>query len=235
MSANSHKRQKQVERRAAKRKAKHHHMARENAAGLPERLLKAAAAPILHCWVSGDLQGKGMGSVCVSRQLALGSVAFAIFLVDRYCLGVKDAWVGITSRSDYDDRIVGKIRSRSKVIEMSPAAARKLVEGAAAYARGLGIAPHADYQRAKLMFGSIDPAECTEEFEFGKDGKPFFFAGPFDDSRGCHQILRTLERSRGKGGYDFTVPFDPRTGEIGAELEGGNFDEDEGFDDDGID
>src|SRR5205807_7457937 len=88
-----------------------------------------------------------------------------------------------------------------------PSAARKLVEGAVEYALALGFHPHADYAKARHIFGDIDPAECTEEFEFGKDGKPFFVAGPYDTPNRCRLILNTLERSCGAGGYDYMMPI----------------------------
>lgn len=116
----------------------------------------------------------------LSRQLSDGTIAFAVFLVDRYCLGVKDVMADILSRYEYDTQIAHKMRSEFTSKEVSPAAARKLVEAAIEYARGLGLSPHPDYQRAKLIFGAINPAECTEQFEFGKDGKPLFIAGPHD-------------------------------------------------------
>ena len=37
--------------------------------------------------------------------------------------------------------------------------------------RGLGLPPHPDYHKAKRIFGSIDTAECKDEFEFGENGQ----------------------------------------------------------------
>src|SRR5437016_6170830 len=110
MSIDPRKKQKQQERRAAKRKAKQHHLTREKHAGLPERLSAAAEYPILHCWATTDVWTKGLGWVCLSRVLPNSSVAFAVFLVDRYCLGVKNAMADITSRFEYDSRVVRKMR-----------------------------------------------------------------------------------------------------------------------------
>src|SRR4029077_20110405 len=95
------------------------------------------------------------------------------------------------------------------MVKMEPACARKLVEGAVAYAHELGFAPHPDYQTAKVIFGDIDSSQCEEEFEYGKDGKPFFFAGPNDSPARCRQILDTLARTRGQGNFHFTMPVGP--------------------------
>lgn len=79
------------------------------------------------------------------------------------------------------------------------------MEGAAAYARGLGFSPHPNYHKAKLLFGTIDPGECAEEFEFGKDGMPFFISGPNDTVERCRQIVSTLTHSCGPGGFHYFV------------------------------
>ena len=206
MSKDPRKRQKHLEKRAAKRKSKQQLLVRVKSAGLPERLLRAAEYPIVDCLVSDSLWDDGLGWVVLSRQLPNGSIAFAMFLVDRYCLGVKNVTADITSRFDYDSRIAHKMRHRLGARPMSPAAARSLVEQAVAYAHSWGLAPHPDYHRAGLLFGNIDAAECREQFEFGKDGKPFFIAGPNDDQARCRHILATLAEHGGPDGFHYLMP-----------------------------
>jgi hypothetical protein len=201
------KRQKKQERRAALRKSKQRELTREKHAGLPDRLSAAAKYPILHCWATADIWEKGLGWVCLSRVLPNGSVAYSVFLVDRYCLGVKNAMAQVTSRFDYDTRVARKMHFTFKSKDLHPAAARKLVEGAVEYAGALGLHPHADYHKAKLLFGDIDASECTETFEFGKDGKPFFISGPNDTPERCHQILEKLVESCGRDGFHYLIPL----------------------------
>jgi hypothetical protein len=211
MAIDPRKRQKKQERRAAKRKSKQRELVQTKTAGIDERLTVATKAPILDCWVTENLWTQGMGYVGLSRQLPDGSVALALFLVDRYCLGVKNALVAIEGRFSHDSRM-RELNSQFASAELSAAAARKLVEGAVDYARALGFAPHPDYHKAKLIFGDIDARECLQEFEFGKDGKPFFIAGPHDGPARCRQIVNTLVHSRGANGFHFMVPFE--SGEV---------------------
>ncbi len=205
MPSDPRKRQKKLERREAKRKAKKEERGHNKPAGMAERLAAAAECPILHSWVSDALETQGIGWVCLSRQLPGGSVAFAIFLVDRYCLGVKDVVYNIVGRFDYDRDIVARTRTELPAKEVSPADARKIVESAVAYAEDLGLHPHPDYFKARALFGTIDASTSTIELEFGKDGKPFFVNGPNDTPQRCRQILRTLDRSCGPGGYHFML------------------------------
>jgi hypothetical protein len=207
MPTDPRKRQKKLERRNAKRQEKKHHHVKEQHAGMGRRLAAAAEYPVLDSWITEDLWTEGLGWALLSRQLPDGSVAVAVFLVDRYCLGVKDAMAQIAGRYTYENEVARKMRSQFTSRDVSPATVRKLVEGAVAYAADLGFRPHADYHKAKPIFGTIDPAESTEAFEFGKDGKPLFIAGPHDTPQRCRQILAVLTHSRGPGGFDYAIPF----------------------------
>jgi hypothetical protein len=208
MAADPRKRRKKLAKRTAKRKAKHHEMAREKSVGLPERMTAAAGYPILDSLVTTGLWDTGMGSVILSRELPAGGVAVAIFLVDRYCLGVKDAIAKIASRYEYDTEILHKMRSQSQFRPITPETARGFVESAVEYAGSLGMPPHPDYHRARLIFGDIDPAAATEQLEFGKDGKPLFIAGPNDTPARCRQIMATLQRA-GVGDAELLMPVAP--------------------------
>ena len=207
MRTDPRKRQKKQERRAAKRKEKKHDLVRQQSAGLPERLAAAARYPVLHCSIGDRLADQGMGSVLLSRELPGGQVAVAVFLVDRYCLGVKDTHMEILGRSSYESKYVRKMGSEMPSHDVPPAEAFKLLTEAVAYARSLGLPPHPDYAKARLLFGDVNPADSSAEFEFGKDGKPFFIAGPHDTPERCRRILATLTNSCGPGGFHYLLPM----------------------------
>ncbi|NUQ66162.1 MAG: hypothetical protein HUU20_27175 [Pirellulales bacterium] len=207
MAINPQKRQKKLEKRKAKQKSERRQLARRNEGGLPAKLKQAAAAPFLHCFTTDTLWSQGMGQVLVSRQLPGGQVAFGAFLVDRYCMGVKNAFANVVPRLRYQEGMYDKLAARDTLVPLEPASARKLVEGAVQYALDLGISPHPDYRVARLIFGDIEADASTEDFEFGKDGKPLFISGPNDGPARCQQILRTLENRCGHGGFHFMMPF----------------------------
>lgn len=206
MAADPRKRQKKLERRTAKRRDKVQQLVKQKPTGLGDRLAEAARFPVLHCGVTTSLWSTGMGQVYLSRKIPGEKVAYSIFLVDRYCLGVKDAMANIRPWSAYEQDVIGTFRKRFSLEELEPAAARKLVEDAVAYAQQLGFAPHADYHKARRIFGDIDANACRREFEFGKDGKPYFIAGPHDNPQRCREVLKTLAFNRGPGEFLFTIP-----------------------------
>lgn len=103
------------------------------------------------------------------------------------------------------------IEKNSKVNAIHPSCARKLVESAVTWAESIGFSPHKDYKSAKKIFGDIDAATCPREFEFGKDGKPFYVSGPNDSPAFVRKVVNTLERRVGAGNYDYLTLLEPDT------------------------
>jgi hypothetical protein len=210
MAANDKRRQKKLERRNAQRKQRQRELVKGRNRALSDRLKSAAGAPILDSFISEGFWDGGTGQAVLSRQLPTGEVAFAALLIDRYCLGVKDAFGDIRTRGEYRE-LVEHIEENSKLVKMPPADLRCLVEEAIEYARDLGFEPHSDYRRVQPIFGDIDVQEATEHFEFGSDGKPLFMAGPYDDRQRCERILSILEDRCGKDGFHYMMAVSGRT------------------------
>src|SRR6202012_1498962 len=84
-----------------------------------------------------------------------------------------------------------------------PAYARKLVSDAVAYARAIGLEPHADFAAAELLFGDIAADDSTAEFTFGVDGKPVYIPGPDDTPRQIRQRVARLRSLLGDDGFGF--------------------------------
>ncbi|MEX2285451.1 MAG: hypothetical protein WD648_00100 [Planctomycetaceae bacterium] len=206
MALDARRRQKKAEHRKAKQSAKKLAMKRRGESRATETLKTIGSASVLHCYATDDVWTHGIGQVLVSRSLPGDCVAASIFLLDVFCLGVKDATFDVGSRGHYDLNLYGRLRSAFTFTKLHPACARKLVEGAVAYAADLGLAAHADYGKAKVIFGDIDPGACEQEFAYGRDGKPFFVAGPYDTAARCKRIVDTLTKRCGPGGFHFLVP-----------------------------
>jgi hypothetical protein len=145
----------------------------------PAQLQQLAAAPVYQCLVPEQLFKIGIGNVVFSREIGEGGIAVAVFLVDVYCLGIKDAWMKAMSQESYQGllRFLGRNASFKKAF---PECVRKLVEAAEAYARDLGFEPHPDHQVSRLIFGDVDPGACSTRFTFGNEGKPLYVSGPHD-------------------------------------------------------
>jgi hypothetical protein len=192
------------------------------------RLVRAAAivsqaeAPepaVAGCWISpawstglsiGDHSGwplhedaaagaDGLVAVLVAREHRHGKVSVCCYLADVYCLGVKNA-LGPEIMDDLGLR--GFVRDffsgyHGDPLEAPIELAREVVLGSVVYARGLGFDPHPDFAAAEGHLGSwAGPGAIT----FGKDGKPLYISGPYDDPG---PVIRTLERTVGRGNFEF--------------------------------
>ncbi len=208
MATDARRRQKKLQRRKAKEKAERRLLARQKSLGFGQRLAKARSAPIIHCSMSSELWEAGIGYILLSRRFPGGEVAVGVFLVDVFCLGVKDALARIVPEPEYRFSVYERIANKAPLAHVAPEYARKLVEEAVEYAAGLGLSPHPDYYKAKHIFGDIDAGACAEQFTFGKDGKPLFVAGPYDGPERCRQIMHTLAAHCGEGNYHYLVPLE---------------------------
>lgn len=154
---------------------------------------------------SADLFEVGIGYVVVCRYKADGLAEAGFFLLDVFCLGVKDAgYQQFADRAELREELLDPLFEGREPITLSAPTGRKLIEDAAAYARRLGFPPAADFKKASRVFGGITAAECREEFVFGDDGRPHFIPGPSDSSARIDAILRALNRSCGPGGFAFS-------------------------------
>jgi len=166
---------------------------------------------------SVNLFDSGCGYLVVSRFKADGRVEAGSFLLDVFCLGVKDAgFYFFQSIANYQEGLINRFFPNGNSVRMTPEAGRKLAEDAISYARGLGFSPGADYKKASRVFGGITTAHCDEQFTFGKDGKPFYIQGPSESPTRVEIILRALEARCGEGGYHYIIAgdnFEPFDGE----------------------
>lgn len=80
------------------------------------------------------------------------------------------------------------------------------VEGAFAYAEDLGFSPDPDYHWVNALFGDIDSNICTQEFEFGEEGKPYYVSGPNDSPARIRAVMEQLtRRCGGPDGFHFMM------------------------------
>lgn len=207
MAGNENRRRKKIEAHRAKRKEKQLSTARIESSGKMGRMVKSQSWPVLGAWITENYQSAGIANVTIARRGPFDQVAYAIFLVDLYCLGVKDVVIDLGPEWKWSARLQQQKEGREPIVKISPEAARKLIEGAVEYARSLGIEPHRDYASARPIFGTIDASQCATDFTFGKDGKPFFMAGPYDASDRVNKILSTLKANVGEGNYHVMLPM----------------------------
>jgi hypothetical protein len=158
-------------------------------------------------WAATDPEGAddptsgGLAAVMVARADRSSRVTLCGFLVDAYCLGVKNTLGPLTVSSgavqDRSRRFFGGFPDlpRSAPLEL----AQHLVHGAVAYAASLGFDPYQEFPDVQPFLG---PAPDPCPIRFGRDGTPWYIAGPHDNAR---QVIATLDRTVGTGNYQYII------------------------------
>lgn len=148
-----------------------------------------------------DPSRSGLAGVLVAREGARGRVAVCGYLVDTYCLGVKDALGPRVMSRHALGSFVGLFFGAfdGDPLPASLELAQHLVLGAVDYARALGFEPHPDFEPAR---GHLGAWHGPSDIGFGRDGKPFFVQGPYDDSS---RVMATLQRTVGLDNFHFLV------------------------------
>ena len=210
MALSEKQRQKKRQQRAQKRTKAGAARRPVSAAGSARVMAKSYARfPVHEALCPGDLDDEGMGNLLLSRKGPDGLLGVSLFLVDKQCLGVKNAFFRELHEEQYFEAKRRTLYNRpAEPVAMHPACMRKLVESAVDYARDLGFPPHKDYGAAQAIFGDIDASACPTHFEFGDQGKPLFVAGPNDNPAKSRKIIKQLEKRCGAGGYNYIAWLD---------------------------
>ncbi|MFE9934527.1 hypothetical protein [Streptomyces sp. NPDC005533] len=158
-------------------------------------------------WAAADPMGAtdpatgGLAKVLIARQERASRASVCGFLVDLYCLGVKDALgpvvMGSGSLTTYSRDYFAAFDAPALPAPID--LAQNLVHGAVAYAHALGFEPAPDYADVAPYLGTPD---IPAPIRFGRDGTPFYFAGPHDNPSA---VVRTLEATVGPGNYHYVA------------------------------
>jgi hypothetical protein len=154
---------------------------------------------------SMDPDDGGMDTVLLLRFKRSGILA-SVFLVDRYCMGIKNAFTKTLSRAEYPDPFMDQLFPDG-FAPVSCGTARNLIEGAVAYAAQFGFHPHPDFPKAFNSFKNIQAGPTDETFEYGRNGKPMFIPGPNTTPAQSRLIVERLGRICGEGNFDVFIPM----------------------------
>lgn len=169
-------------------------------------LERAREYPLHGCWVYKNWKQSGIAPVVVARRQPNDRILCAVYLIDLYCLGIKDCY----TRTDISPAQFKRDLPEMCAQEPEPCSvefAHELVYGAMEFAKSYGFDPHPNFKSA-LADKVLDPPETharVHGIEFGKNGKPFFFSGPYDDEFKINRILQTLQRNAGQENFSYVV------------------------------
>lgn len=133
--------------------------------------LKGRTLPIAACYINDNWQKEGIACIVVARQHLSGNYTIGQYLVDTFCLGVKDASTQFNIIPEELEGLIDQLPSCTKITYNE---VHNLIYGAIAYAQEeAGIEPHPDFELAQYLLEEDTDDIPLIEYEYGKDGKPF--------------------------------------------------------------
>ena len=163
---------------------------------LAERVIRASRAPIQHCLVPETLFDQGLGSVVLARGFTSSYLTLGLFLVDAWCLGIKDVCFRSADAETFESMIEA-VNETMPMASVDPSYARKLLRDVAAWAAPIGFAPHRDFAAVEQLFGDVSADASHATFQFGREGKPLYMSGPNESPAQIGHRLAQLRNGRG--------------------------------------
>jgi len=166
-------------------------------------LTRARSLPLHQCYITKGWRESGNATVVVARRHTNGHFTIGTYLVDLYCLGVKDTGYYFNVEKEQLDEILET--SQSFGVAMIPcdyAEAHNIIYGAIEFAEEYGFKPHKDFAVTKFILEEDDERVEVIEYEFGMDGKPCVMV---DAEHPQKAVIAQLEKTAGKG--NFTVIY----------------------------
>jgi hypothetical protein len=173
-------------------------------ASLPARVLRAAHAPIQHCFLTESVFDIGMGTLVLARGATPHHIALGSFLIDVFCLGIKDVIFESVEREVFE-MYIEATDAGSPMISVDPSYARKLLRDLAAWSQSIGFAPHRDFAAVERIFGDMSADASDTVFRFGRDGKPVYIPGPNDTAPLIQRRIAQLRKYLGDDGFGFEM------------------------------
>lgn len=152
----------------------------------PEKYIqtKCRNLPVVECLIGENWQEVGMATIVVARRHTNGNYTLGIYLVDTFCLGLKDSVYKFNITEEEYEEYKELLSVSSGMLVISYNEAHNIIYGAIAYAEELGIQPCKDFSLTQYLLEEDTDEIPLIEYTFGKDGKP------------CLIVASALEGSR---------------------------------------
>jgi hypothetical protein len=153
-------------------------------------------------YVNRNWREGGIANFIVVRRKPNGFLVGGIYLVDLYCLGLKNTFFQMDMTDEELQVWLDKKKTGGDaLVTIDPALAFNVIYGAIEYAEDLGLQAHADFDVTEYLLPPVEEVPFIE-IEFGLEGVPHFFSGPSDN---VGKILATLRKNLGEDGFEYTA------------------------------
>jgi len=160
---------------------------------VPNQLQKARSYPIGACYITESWQEKGIGNIIITREKPNGMYGVGVYLIDLFCLGLKNTfYLPDSSPAEIESKLLK--HENEHFVRIHEDKAHSIIYGGIDSAAKIGFFPHRDFKQTKYVLKSREEIDFDDSIEFGKDGKPFYISGPYENDQDVMKITQVLKR-----------------------------------------
>ncbi len=170
---------------------------------------RVRSLPMYECRINCDWKESGIASIVVARSHSNGNITACSFLVDTYCLGVKDSLFFFNrSAIEYQD-LMDYYNEELEYEKVDYPLVHNIILAAEEYADELGFQPCKSYlQTTRFMLDEDDDNIEMIDIECGKDGKPCLILTGDEDAAMVKRYKERLDAKLGVGNYSCIYQYE---------------------------
>jgi len=200
----------------------------------PENYIRQRARnlPLYQCLINDGWNDHGIAYIIVSREHINGNITVCSYLVDLFCLGVKDTFYRFNiSKGEYDE-MIKKYNENMPMSMVEYNLVHNIIFAALEFAEEIGFKPHKDFESiTEYMLEEDDEKIPLIDIACGgKNGKPYYIQGEMDSDAKARQILNHLDKEVGPNNYYYLLA--PELDEIDEDFDDEDIDDEELGDED---
>ncbi|MEA4936724.1 MAG: plasmid pRiA4b ORF-3 family protein [Paludibacter sp.] len=164
---------------------------------------KARNLPVYKCLVNSNWKDNGIAEILISRKHANGNLTTGMYMIDLYCLGVRDSFYHFNRPEFEFNELVENLSEGLDMIPIDYALAHNIIHAALEFSEDLGFKPHKDFTSVTQYILEEDTEDVELiEIECGLNGKPMFIMSDSFTEAQSRKIINQLEQAVGHGNYD---------------------------------
>jgi len=164
---------------------------------------KVRKLPVYKCYKSVNQFEDREMSIIVVRQHPQGTFTYGAYMLDRWCLGVKDTLWQFSKDKDDLEEFLSLFRNHLHSLEEIPyVEAHNWIYGASDFAEEAGISPCKEFALSKYILEEDDDDVELIEYDFGRDGEYCLVA---KDKLEASRYIPTLDKNLGEGNYTVEI------------------------------
>ena len=163
---------------------------------------RARKLPIHECLINDNWQEIGLATIMVTRRHINGRFTFGTYLIDVFCLGLKQTNYFFNQNEEEYEFLKAKVFSLQddEMTLCEYNLAHNIIFGAIEYADSLGFkSQDDDWKLSKYVLEEDNDNVELIEIEFGQFGKPTYMVGPYDNA---NRIIAQLTSAVGEGNFE---------------------------------